>query len=230
MGFVKKCSRCLQDKPLDEFHRRTDRPDGWRSECKACAMDRWRAYRESNPLDTGPRTLTCPHCDKSFTYTKVTKARVYCTERCRVQSADAKKLDRAGQFVRACACGSTDVARVGKPVCSNCKIDKRDPARERAKERRRTLRLYSITAERFDELLVAQHGCCAICGTNDPGGRPWHIDHDHACCRGKGSCGQCVRGLLCTNCNLLLGHAGDNPARLLQAIHYLQRHQPALSA
>lgn len=47
------------------------------------------------------------------------------------------------------------------------------------------------------------------------------IDHDHACCPGRASCGKCVRGKLCRGCNQGLGSFGDDPARLLEAVAYL---------
>ena len=53
-----------------------------------------------------------------------------------------------------------------------------------------------------------------------------HVDHDHACCsKRKMSCGKCVRGLLCSQCNHLLGDADDDTERLLSAIDYLEQHR-----
>jgi len=109
-------------------------------------------------------------------------------------------------------------------------------ARERALDRERD-RLrhpdrwikthYKLTREQWDALLEAQGGKCAICGRTDPLGigktNGFHVDHDHACCPGKKSCGKCVRGLLCNHCNPMLGHADDDPAILRSAADYLDR-------
>lgn len=57
------------------------------------------------------------------------------------------------------------------------------------------------------ELAAFQDGKCAICGTGldyDEAYYRWRQtahDHDHGCCPGKTSCGQCVRGLVCMPCN-----------------------------
>lgn len=85
------------------------------------------------------------------------------------------------------------------------------------------LHKYGLTQGQYDDLIVAQDGRCAICGTTEPGGRgSWHIDHDHNCCPGDGkTCGQCVRGLLCVSCNWGLGHFKDDPKVLLEAADYL---------
>jgi len=73
---------------------------------------------------------------------------------------------------------------------------------------RRTLRNYNITRQDHEALVALQHGRCALCDSTHMGNnrRRWQIDHDHNCCSGTArSCGQCVRGLLCHQCNLDLG-------------------------
>lgn len=81
---------------------------------------------------------------------------------------------------------------------------------------------YGITPAAGVEMYESQMGCCAICE------RPtafdeMHVDHDHGCCKVRPCCGQCIRGLLCGNCNLGLGQFGDDAQRLAAAINYLTR-------
>lgn len=81
--------------------------------------------------------------------------------------------------------------------------------------------LYGITADQYRTLYANQGGRCAICDTFEPVEFKMSVDHDHACCPGEKACGKCVRGLLCNRCNVLLGHAQDNPDHLRRAIAYL---------
>ena len=80
---------------------------------------------------------------------------------------------------------------------------------------------YGFDHDERDVMLEQQGGVCAICGSDEPKGRGLVIDHDHSCCSGIRSCGECVRGILCTNCNLMLGQANDNIDTLTSAIAYL---------
>lgn len=75
---------------------------------------------------------------------------------------------------------------------------------------------YSLTPERLIEIVTAP---CSICGSSEA----ISVDHDHSCCPGETSCGKCVRGGLCSGCNLGLGAFRDDPARLLSAISYLSK-------
>lgn len=81
---------------------------------------------------------------------------------------------------------------------------------------------YRIRLSDYYKLLEDQNFACYICGgTSSDGDRKLAVDHDHSCCPGKKSCGKCVRGLLCGNCNRLLGNAKDSRTILLNAIKYL---------
>jgi hypothetical protein len=99
-----------------------------------------------------------------------------------------------------------------------------NPERQRRNARaRHLLRTFGLTEERFAAMLAEQDGHCAICPADQPGGSgTWHIDHDRRCCPGTRSCGQCVRRLLCSNCNRGLGHFRDDPALLRAAADYLE--------
>jgi hypothetical protein len=70
---------------------------------------------------------------------------------------------------------------------------------------------YGITSDDYDRMFRDQNGVCKICGTVLEGNL--QVDHCHTT--------KVVRGLLCGNCNLLLGYAKDNPEILQSAITYL---------
>ncbi|MGW5732683.1 MULTISPECIES: endonuclease domain-containing protein [Streptomyces] len=60
---------------------------------------------------------------------------------------------------------------------------------------------YKVTKDFVDRLWRFQGERCAICGSAGAGTRAPDIDHDHTCCKGRRCCGDCVRGLICSNCN-----------------------------
>jgi hypothetical protein len=43
---VKTCSKCGEDRPLDDFHTDRQKPDAHRPDCKACRSDDYQANRE----------------------------------------------------------------------------------------------------------------------------------------------------------------------------------------
>lgn len=47
------------------------------------------------------------------------------------------------------------------------------------------------------------------------------IDHDHSCCPGEITCGECIRGILCRRCNSGLGLFRDDWRIAQNAMKYL---------
>lgn len=86
---------------------------------------------------------------------------------------------------------------------------------ERNRIRDRQNRL-GITPEAQAQLLVAQGGCCAICGDVLVAKKRTHLDHDPVTNR--------VRGFLCAGCNMALGLMKDSAERLRKAASYLEHH------
>lgn len=66
----------------------------------------------------------------------------------------------------------------------------------------------------YQFLSYQQKDVCAICCCSNKNKRRFCIDHCHKTGR--------VRGLLCSECNFLLGCAQDNPEMLMSAIQYLE--------
>lgn len=96
---------------------------------------------------------------------------------------------------------------------------KKNPEFVRAITREQTRRWYmkskyNLTRDAYDAMLTAQGNACAICFTPDPGAkRDWRIDHVHGTKK--------IRGLLCHNCNVAIGHVKENTDVLKRMITYL---------
>jgi hypothetical protein len=90
-------------------------------------------------------------------------------------------------------------------------------------------RRHGLGADGIEALRSRQGGRCAICRKPDTGkpGTRLAVDHDHTHCPGKIGCPECVRGLLCVQCNNLLRSARDDRRILRAAIDYLAAEPPS---
>lgn len=91
-------------------------------------------------------------------------------------------------------------------------------------ERRRKdiLRKFGLSEATYESMLDEQDGLCMICQLPQSMTRlgkrlELSVDHDHATGR--------VRGLLCNNCNSMLGMAKDDPTLLRRGATYLEHYR-----
>lgn len=81
---------------------------------------------------------------------------------------------------------------------------------------------FGITLRQYEDMLIAQKGCCAICAKRETlkrGGKEvaMCVDHDHET--------SAIRSLLCAACNQGLGQFKDNADFLRKAADYLDSHK-----
>ena len=92
-----------------------------------------------------------------------------------------------------------------------------DVKERRKKYSKENRRVYGIMPKQKQQMILDQDGKCDICGNELDMGKYTHIDHDHKT--------GIVRGVLCRNCNLLLGYGKDNPDIIRAAANYLDKHR-----
>ena len=134
-----------------------------------------------------------------------------------------KKLNKDGTILYHSLCGECRNRHARGYVCKN----KEEIAKKANKYRQTAIAKYKhyvrclgynfdTTEEYIRELEDKQKGCCAICGDSLVHPKSYrHCAVDH--CHDTGE----IRGLLCQNCNLGLGHFKDSKERMLNAIEYL---------
>lgn len=115
----------------------------------------------------------------------------------------------------------------GRKECGVCQVKRwnsdpvnRETTRKRHRDRHNSTPPYAkhgVSDEQWLEMI--RRGCNA-CGSAG-GKRGLMVDHDHACCPGDRSCGKCVRGALCANCNSAEGLLRGDYKRIMQLANYV---------
>ena len=200
--------------------------------CRACVREKNLRLVSGEKPDRTARCLTCGLVWEAGMFGPLPR---FCKD-CALQRQRAKSRSninkKRGQTPKgptyvcfACGIVSETPATTGMPpkFCDSC-ISTNLLESKRKLWVTKNLNKYSLTAEMYEQMVIAQNSTCAVCGTSDPGGaiRRWHIDHDHSCCGPGVSCGKCVRGLLCSRCNTAIGLLEDSATRLEAALSYLK--------
>ena len=109
----------------------------------------------------------------------------------------------------------------GDSYCSACKKLRYDKFRKEQPEKAakytrtsRHRRFYGLEPGDFEAMFTRQGAACALCKTDTPGGRGWHVDHNHST--------GIVRGILCHACNTGIGLLKEDILLLARAIEYLK--------
>lgn len=108
-----------------------------------------------------------------------------------------------------------------------------DPEGQKVRSRKSTLKRYfQMTPESYAAMSAAQDHKCSICKRTaseaDAHRKDLCVDHDHSCCPGNTSCGDCIRGLICSTCNTALGYFQDSIERMKSAIKYVASFKPKI--
>jgi hypothetical protein len=202
-----------------------------------CAMCARPARRNSSTGETqrycagkhcGNHQRICQTCSAHFTINADGAGTRYCSTQCK--RLGYTRALRSREPLPTCAWCGTIAAHRPRPssvwpyICADCI----EPIRHLTSR----LRDHQVPHTMVRRLLTDP--TCEICGVNivDKIRHPVTgkigslivVDHDHNCCPGATSCGQCVRGLICTMCNCGLGFARNDTTILRGMLTYLAVH------
>lgn len=156
----------------------------------------------------------CPKCKINFrhTWSSGTLA-VYCYSCDQIDKKKQRSSDKAKKQKREYEINYRNSLR-GRLVIRTHYINTREKQLLRSWKKQGI----NITYDEYENLLVAQDYCCAICGINesdliDIGNIGLGVDHNHKTNK--------VRGLLCPDCNKALGLFRDNLFVIKNSLNYL---------
>lgn len=230
---MKMCQRCKQVKIFSDFRPNKFNKDGYNSYCYPCAKEYAKEYSAKRYVRKHPKekivgdTKHCTQCKEYKTISEFkTKKSSWCNlcqkeyDRKRNEKALAKPRKRINGLIHCRTCDTylqEDSFSKTFTDCTKCKTEN---------QHKRTVKKHGISYDQYLDMLSSQNNKCKICENEEKSSKSrLSIDHDHSCCPGENSCGKCVRGLLCSNCNMSLGNAKDSIEILEKMIEYLKAYQ-----
>jgi hypothetical protein len=221
----KRCPRCEEVKPAEQFHRHRTSKDGLQPYCAECSLIVRREWSErhadlvaAKQADRTMRGAMTPDGVKTCTKCGETKPKLsfylhrgtadgrstYCAE---CQKAQTRAWNAANRE---------------KIAARNAAWAAANPDRKKRDHRQYWLKLYGLDQAAYAAMLADQGGVCAICRLPeqyiDPRtGEPRRLAVDHCHETGK------VRGLLCGRCNRSIGQFANDHERLTRAAEYLKK-------
>lgn len=235
----KVCTKCGEDKPLEEFHREKSRVDGHASLCKACkklSTEKWRrahpdkvkAHRRRSTEEKRRRNVQRAHIEyPEFKHCGT------CNTTKPLSEWHKSRRENDGLSSRCRACNSAyNKQRYRNDPSHSLKVAeayrKKQIAERDAylageidaapKSLHWHIGVYGLSLAEFQEINAKQNGRCAICGSlpeEAKGHRSKRLYIDH--CHETGV----VRGLLCSRCNSAIGYFDHNPTLMTNAAQYV---------
>lgn len=205
--------------------------------CRMCARPaRWLTTQDQYAMYCAGRACSnreriCQACGETFHMGLDGAGTKYCSTDCKIKGY---KPDRIGPPPdRRCAwCNKETRPRRGRStlwpsVCAECMYPLRYVEH--------SLRKHHVPFDLVTALRDDPH--CPICrrdlitprrpaDTDHRGGKAGPllaVDHDHRCCPGATSCGACVRGLVCNQCNAAVGLIHEDAMHAKRMAEYLER-------
>jgi len=201
---TKTCSKCGKEKAVTEFGVDNSRQDDLNGRCKKCHNLISRETTVRRRLGTKTQFLR-PIAIHNDMHWCATCKKVHHKSKFNCSSTSKSGLNNSCKLSNSLA-----YKKSRKSLLEHKGIAYKHSCRMRAMKQN-----YGLTEPQFQDLMNLQKGVCKIC-SKDFGlqKKSAFVDHDHL----TGD----VRGLLCQQCNSLLGYARDDIHVLLKAATYLE--------
>lgn len=223
----KTCTKCGEDKPLDEFNNEIKRTDGKYPWCKPCLSLHRKTRYVAVPRRVWIEQKVCSKCKQ---WKPRDQYRKYAGDnlhyRCTECEDYEKQLEDAG-LTECSTCGETKPlsdfykSRVNKTSkqCTKCHraYHRRDDIKLRSRES--ALKLYfGITLSQYEEILEIQDHKCPVClKPFEDGNYSYPVDHAHS-----GPNAGAIRAILHDRCNRFVVGDHVDPEQLRRAADLIE--------